>query len=67
MKWKTDLHLNKTEVRVGSVVEKLNDATTTCLKRLKRKAPPSCKEEEVTKSKQDDSHDEVFLFRASVI
>ena len=23
MKWKTDLHLNKTEVRVESVVEKL--------------------------------------------
>ena len=36
MKWKTDLHLNKTEVRVDSVVEKLGEATKTCLKRLKK-------------------------------
>ena len=47
MKWKTDLHLNKTELKVGSVVEKLGDATDKCLKKLKRKAPQICKEEVV--------------------
>ena len=29
MKWKTDLHLNKTVVKVSSVVEKLGEATQT--------------------------------------
>ena len=58
MKWKTDLHLNKTEVRVSFVVDQLNVATTTCLKRLKSRAPSSCKEEEVKKSKRDDDHDD---------
>jgi len=58
MKWKTDLHLNKTEVRVESVVKKLGEATKTCLKRLKRKAPSACKEEEVKRVKKDDGHDD---------
>ena len=58
MKWKFDLHLNKTEVSVGSVGEQLNTATTTCLRKLKRKAPSSCREEEVKRSKRDDSHDD---------
>ena len=58
MKWKTDLHQNKTEVRVESVVEKLGEATKTCLKRLKRKAPSACKEEEVKRVKGDDGHDD---------
>jgi hypothetical protein len=47
MKWKTDLRLNKTEVKVGSVVGKLSEATTKCLQRLKQKSPSSCKEDEV--------------------
>ena len=58
MKWKTDLHLNKTEVRVNSVVEQLNAATTSYLRKLKRKAPSSCREEEVKRSKGDDGHDD---------
>ena len=58
MKWKTDLHLNKTEVRVNSVVEKLGEAMQTCLKRLKRKALSSCKGEEVKRLKKDDGHDD---------
>ena len=58
MKWKTDLHLNKTEVRVSSVVEKLGEATQACLKRLKRKSPSSYKEEEVKRLKKDDGHDD---------
>ena len=44
MKLKTDLHLNKIEVRVDSVVGNLSEATTKCLRKLKRKAPSSCKE-----------------------
>ena len=55
-KWNTDLHLNKTEVRVDPVVEKLGEATKTCLKRLKRKAPSYCKEVEVERLKPDDEH-----------
>jgi hypothetical protein len=58
MKWKTDLHLNKTEVRVNSVVEQLNAATTSSLRKLKRKAPSSYREEEVKRSKGDDGHDD---------
>ena len=58
MKWKTDLHLNKTEVRVNSVVEQLNAATTSYLRKLKRKAPSSRREEEVKRSKGDDDHDD---------
>ena len=56
-KWKTVLHLNKTEVRVESVVEKLGEATKTCLKKLKTKDPSACKEEEVKRVKKDDEHD----------
>ena len=58
MKWKTDLHLNKTEIRVNSVVEKLGEATTRCLQRLKRKVPSSCNEEEVNRLKKDGGHDD---------
>ena len=58
MKWKTDLHLNKTELKIGSMVDKLGDATERCLKKLKRKAPSSCKEEEVKRLKKDDRHDD---------
>ena len=58
MKWKTDLHLNKTKLKVSSVVESLDVATTTCLKRLKRKAPQPCKEEIAKKRKDDDGHDD---------
>ena len=37
MKWKPDLHLNKTEVRVDSVVEILSEVTTKCLQGSSRK------------------------------
>ena len=58
MEWKTDIHLNKMEVRVSSVVEKPGEATQTCLKRLNRKAPSSCKLKEMKRLKKDDGHDD---------
>ena len=58
MKWKTDLHLNKTDVRVDSVVEKVGDATTRYLRRLKRKSLTSYKDEEVKRLRKDDNQDD---------
>ena len=59
MKWKTNLHLNKTKLKVCFVVEKLGDATTQYLKKLKKKAPRVCKEEVSKKRKDDDEgHDD---------
>ena len=58
MKWKTNLHLNKTEHNVGSLVEQLGEETTKCLQKLKRKAPTTSKEEGLKKSKKDGDHDD---------
>ena len=58
MKWQTNLHLNKTELKVGSLVEKLGDATTQWLRKLKRKALRVCKKEVGKKRKDDEGHDD---------
>ena len=58
MKWKTGLYLNKIEIKVGSMVDNLGEATTKCLEKMKRKAPSTCKTKELKKLKKDDGHDD---------
>ena len=59
MKFQSDPRVNKTMLKVGYVVEQLNEMTTMCLKRVKRKDPSSCKVEGVKRLKSDkDEHDD---------
>ena len=53
MKFKADLNVNKTQLKVGSVVEQLNEVTNKCLKKLKRKAPTSCSVEVIKRLEKD--------------